>query len=54
MSNTLKMRVLEGVALRAIYVMEATEINYDIQKCCVVSDAWDDSQIRKITKNVNY
>ena len=54
MSNTLKMRVLEGVALRAIHVMEATEINYDIQKCCGVSDTQDDSRIRKITKNVNY
>ena len=44
MSYTLSMRVLEGVALRAIHVMEATEINYDIQKCYGVPDTDDDSQ----------
>ena len=48
MSYTLRMRVLEGVALRAIHVMEATEINYDIQKCCGVSDS---KTIREFAKS---
>ena len=52
MCYALKMRALEGVALRAIHVMEATEISYDIQKCCGVSDTHDDSRIRTITKIV--